>query len=72
MRDKYSRNFIYPSITVCPEKTFKTSEVIPVHGTIKEIKQFYLGATVIEIYLSPSEIALEFYLINAPKYVLSF
>ena len=34
---------MYPSITVCPEKTFKTSKEIPVDGPLQEIKNFYLG-----------------------------
>ena len=43
VRDQFYENFIYPSITVCPEKTFKTSKEIPVDGPIQEIKNFYLG-----------------------------
>ena len=43
VRDQFYENFIYPSITVCPEKTFKTSKEIPVDGPLQEIKNFYLG-----------------------------
>ena len=41
LRDKKQKNFQYPSITVCPEKTFKSSERIPESGTFEDIRQFY-------------------------------
>ena len=42
LRDKKQKNFQYPSITVCPEKTFKTSEKIPESATFEDIRQFYI------------------------------
>ena len=42
LRDEKQKNFQYPSITVCPEKTFKTSKRIPKSGTLEDIRQFYL------------------------------
>ncbi len=32
-------SFKYPSVTVCPEKTFKTSDFIPFSGTYEDIKK---------------------------------
>ena len=32
----------YPSLTVCPEKTFKTAQKIPTSGTFAAVRQFYL------------------------------
>ena len=42
VREEFTENFVYPSITVCPEKTFKTRIEIPNKGPIEDIKQFYL------------------------------
>ena len=36
------KNFLYPSLTICPEKAFKSSLQIPYHGTFDELKSFYL------------------------------
>ena len=41
-RDQKQTNFQYPSITVCPEKTFKSSKNIPESGTFENVRQFYL------------------------------
>ena len=41
-RDQKQINFQYPSITVCPEKTFKTSKEIPESGTFENVRKFYL------------------------------
>ena len=37
-----THNFKYPSVTVCPEKAFKTSDFIPYLGTYEDIKEFHL------------------------------
>ena len=42
VREFKQRNFQYPSITVCPEKTFKTGITMPKSGTIDLVKLFYL------------------------------
>ena len=42
VREEFMENFVYPSITVCPEKTFKTKTEIPNKGPIEDIKQFYV------------------------------
>ena len=41
-RDQKKQNFQYPSITVCPEKTFKSPKSIPESGTFENVKKFYL------------------------------
>ena len=38
-RDQKQTNFQYPSITVCPEKTFKSSKSIPESGTFGNVRQ---------------------------------
>ena len=53
--DKFSQNristnimeqkvhdFLYPSLTICPEKAFKSKLQIPYHDTLDVLKQFYL------------------------------
>ena len=42
VREEFMKNFVYPSITVCPEKTFKTKIEIPTKEPLETIKQFYL------------------------------
>ena len=34
--------FQYPSVTICPEKSFKTSDFIPYLGTYEDNQDFYL------------------------------
>ena len=41
-RDLKQKNFQYPSITVCPEKTFKNYKKLPESGKFKDVRQFYL------------------------------
>ena len=43
VREEFMKNFVYPSITVCPEKTFKTAIEIPTKEPLGIIKQFYLA-----------------------------
>lgn len=43
VQEKKSKNFLYPSITVCPEKTFKTHiNLGTVAKTFSNVKNFYL------------------------------
>ena len=46
VQDKKKKNFLYPSITVCPEKTFKTDVnlgTIAKTGSFSNMKNFYLS-----------------------------
>ena len=46
VQDKKKKNFLYPSITVCPEKTFKTHidlGTIAKTGSFTDMKNFYLS-----------------------------
>lgn len=43
VQDKKKKNFLYPSITVCPEKTFKTHVDLGTNaGSFPDMKNFYL------------------------------
>ena len=42
VREQQLLRLQYPSLTVCPEKTFNTVERIPTSGSFAAVRQFYL------------------------------
>ena len=42
VREQKLLHLQYPSVTVCPEKTFKTAQKIPTSGSFAAARQFYL------------------------------